>query len=113
MAYRAAWRSTPASGYRSTGGDTEQSRQRALDSRGRESGTARLEEAVVAYRAALEEYSRERVPLDWARHRTISAPRSGFSGGARAGRRGWRRLWWPIARRWRNTPASACRSTGR
>ena len=33
---------------------------------GRESGTARLEEAVVAYRAALEESSRDRVPLDWA-----------------------------------------------
>jgi tetratricopeptide (TPR) repeat protein len=33
---------------------------------GRESGTARLEEAVTAYRAALEERTRERVPLDWA-----------------------------------------------
>ncbi|MEM8570859.1 MAG: tetratricopeptide repeat protein [Pseudomonadota bacterium] len=32
----------------------------------RESGAARLEEAIVAYRAALEEYSRDRVPLDWA-----------------------------------------------
>ena len=32
----------------------------------RESGTAKLEEAVHAYRAALEEYTRERVPLDWA-----------------------------------------------
>ncbi|SHH81608.1 tetratricopeptide repeat protein [Marivita hallyeonensis] len=32
----------------------------------RESGTARLEEAVAAYRAALEEYTRERVPLNWA-----------------------------------------------
>ncbi|TCO83823.1 tetratricopeptide repeat protein [Plasticicumulans lactativorans] len=32
----------------------------------RESGTARLEEAVVALRAALGEYTRERVPLDWA-----------------------------------------------
>src|SRR3984957_7208918 len=33
----------------------------------RESGTARLEEAVAAYRATLEERTRERVPLDWAR----------------------------------------------
>jgi tetratricopeptide (TPR) repeat protein len=33
----------------------------------RESGTARLEEAVAAYRAALEEWTRARVPLDWAR----------------------------------------------
>ena len=32
----------------------------------RESGTARLEEAVTAYRDALLEYTRERVPLDWA-----------------------------------------------
>ena len=31
----------------------------------RESGTERLEEAVAAYRAALEEHTRERVPLDW------------------------------------------------
>jgi tetratricopeptide (TPR) repeat protein len=33
---------------------------------GRESGTARLEEAVSACRAALQEWTRERVPLDWA-----------------------------------------------
>jgi hypothetical protein len=32
----------------------------------RESGTARLEEAVRAHRAALEERTRERVPLEWA-----------------------------------------------
>jgi hypothetical protein len=32
----------------------------------RESGTARLEDAVAAYRAALEESTRERVPLQWA-----------------------------------------------
>ena len=32
----------------------------------RESGTARLEEAVAAYRDVLEELTRERVPLDWA-----------------------------------------------
>jgi len=32
----------------------------------RESGTARLEEAVAAYREALQENTRERVPLDWA-----------------------------------------------
>lgn len=31
-----------------------------------ESGTTRLEEAIVAYRSALEERTRERVPLDWA-----------------------------------------------
>ena len=32
----------------------------------RESGTDRLEEAVAAYRAALEELTRDRVPLNWA-----------------------------------------------
>ena len=32
----------------------------------RESGTARLDEAVAAYREALKEQTRERVPLDWA-----------------------------------------------
>jgi hypothetical protein len=32
----------------------------------RESGTARLEAAVGAYREALEERTRERAPLDWA-----------------------------------------------
>jgi len=32
----------------------------------RESGTARLEEAVTAFRDALREWTRERVPLDWA-----------------------------------------------
>ena len=32
----------------------------------REGGTARLEEAVSAYRDALKERTRERVPLDWA-----------------------------------------------
>jgi tetratricopeptide (TPR) repeat protein len=32
----------------------------------RESGTARLEAAVAAFRAALQERTRDRVPLDWA-----------------------------------------------
>jgi tetratricopeptide (TPR) repeat protein len=32
----------------------------------REAGTATLEQAVAAYREALKEYTRERVPLDWA-----------------------------------------------
>jgi hypothetical protein len=33
----------------------------------RESGTAKLEEAVVVFSEALSEQTRERVPLDWAR----------------------------------------------
>jgi hypothetical protein len=32
----------------------------------RESGTARIEEAVAAYRESLQERTRERVPLQWA-----------------------------------------------
>ena len=32
----------------------------------REDGTERLEQAVAAYRAALDVRTRERVPLDWA-----------------------------------------------
>ncbi len=48
----------PARASRSIG------RRRALG--GRESGTARLNEAVAAYRAALEEFTRARVPLQWA-----------------------------------------------
>ena len=32
----------------------------------RDSGTARLEEAVTAFRDALMEYTRERAPLQWA-----------------------------------------------
>jgi hypothetical protein len=39
----------------------------ALSSLGyRESGTAKLEEAVTVYREALKERTREREPLDWA-----------------------------------------------
>jgi hypothetical protein len=33
----------------------------------RESGTEHLEQAVAAYRLALQENTRERVPLDWAK----------------------------------------------
>jgi tetratricopeptide (TPR) repeat protein len=36
----------------------------------REAGTARLEEAVEAFRDALKERTRERVPLDWAMTQT-------------------------------------------
>ena len=61
----------------------------ALDALGeRENGTARLEEAVAAYREALQERTRERVPLDWAGTQIISAMRSKRSASGRAGRRG-------------------------
>ncbi|WP_315718633.1 MULTISPECIES: tetratricopeptide repeat protein [unclassified Bradyrhizobium] len=48
-------------------GMTQDSLGAALQTLGeRERGTSRLEEAVIAYRAALEERTRGRVPLDWA-----------------------------------------------
>jgi hypothetical protein len=47
------------------GGNAGQSRQ-YLRLGERESGTEKLEQAVAAYRAALEERTRERVPRDWA-----------------------------------------------
>ena len=53
------------------GRDTEQSRRRLETLGERESGTARLEEAVAAYRAALTEWTRGRVPLYWARTQEI------------------------------------------
>ena len=48
------------------GDDAEQSRHCARELGERESGTAQLEEAVAAYREALKEWTRERVPLEWA-----------------------------------------------
>ena len=78
----------------------------------RESGTARLEEAVAAYRAALEERTRERVPLDWAMTQNNLGNALQRSGSGRAGRRGSRRRSRPTARRWRNGRANACRSMG-
>ncbi len=80
----------------------------------RESGTARLEEAVAAYRAALDgEDARARAArlgddAEQSRQRAVER-----SASARAARRGWRRRSPPIARRWRSGRASACRSSGR
>ena len=48
------------------GHDPDQSGQCAPILGERESGTAKLEEAIAAYREALKELTRERVPLDWA-----------------------------------------------
>ena len=85
-------------------GETQNNLGNALQRLGeRESGTARLEEAVAAYRAALEERTRERVPLQWAMTQNnlgnalSSARRAGERDGAA---RGGGRM--PIARRWRN-----------
>jgi hypothetical protein len=56
-----------AIGCRSTGQRQRTTSALALENLGeRESGTARLEEAVAAYRGALEEWTRDRVSLQWA-----------------------------------------------
>ncbi len=61
----------------------------------RKSGTARLEEVITAHRAALEVWTRERVPLDWAAAQSNlgnrafetrrARERDGAAGGSRRG----------------------------
>ena len=61
------WRNRHASGFRVEWAQTQNNLGSALETLGeRESGTAQLEEAVAAYRVALEELTRERAPLQWA-----------------------------------------------
>ena len=50
----------------------------------RESGTAQLEEAIVAFGEALKENSRDFMPLDWAMIKITCAMRCAHSGNARA-----------------------------
>jgi tetratricopeptide (TPR) repeat protein len=89
----------------------------------RESGTARLEEAVAAYRAALEERTRDRVPLDWAMTQmnlgaalsTLGARESGtarLEEAVAAYRAACREVvgWWPAASRRSARPWCECRS---
>ena len=52
---------------------------------------ARLDEAVAAHRDALEEATRERVPLDWATTRTTGPSANSSLGERRTARRTWRR----------------------
>ena len=66
----------------------------------RESGTARLNEAVAAYREALKEYTRERVPLQLGHDPEQSRQCvDRGSASARAARRGSTRRSRPIAKR--------------
>ena len=48
------------------GDDAEQPSPGSVGDRVRRSSTTRLEEAIEAFRAALQERTRERVPLQWA-----------------------------------------------
>ena len=83
------------------GDDAEQPRHRAWRLGERESGTARLEEAVAAYRAALEEWTRERVPLDWAMtQNNLGNALRGWAS-ERAGRRLWMKRWRPTVGPWK------------
>ena len=64
---RGAAGADPRAGAAATGPTTQNNLGTALATLGeRESGTERLEEAVEAFRAALQEWTRERVPLHWA-----------------------------------------------
>jgi tetratricopeptide (TPR) repeat protein len=67
---------------------------------GRESGTARLEEAVAAYRAALEEHTRDRVPLNWAGTQNNLGTALQTLGERESGLPGWRKPSPPTAPRW-------------
>ena len=77
-------------------------------------GRGRLEEAVAAFRAALEEITRERAPLQWALTlRTTSAMRSTRWASGRSGPPGWRRRSRPFAPHFKKGRASEFRSSGR
>ncbi len=80
-----------------TGLETQNNLGNALASLGERErqSTARLEEAVAAYREALKEWTRERVPLDWARTQNNlgNALRGWLSGRWKATRHSPARLW--------------------
>ena len=98
-------RRTRAAGSARLGADAEQSRQCAREAWRAGERDGRLEEAVAAYRAALEESTRERVPLEWARTQEISARADALGNTGRRSR--------PIAPRSRSGRASGFRSNGR
>jgi hypothetical protein len=72
----------------------------------RESGTARLEAAVAAYREALQEFTPARVPLQWAMTQVnLGNALERESGTARLEPP-------PIEKPCKNLPPRACRSNG-
>jgi hypothetical protein len=54
---------------------------------------------VAAFRAALKEIRKDKMPLGWAKTQNSLGNTLFFSGYARPGRRGWNRPWRPIAQR--------------
>ena len=102
------------------GEDAEQPRQsRSPAQAGRTegaAGAALLAEAVAAYRAALEVYTRAAHPVDWAMtQNNLGVALADQAGGPRGrrGRRCWPRRRRPTARRWRSAPGRRIRWTGR
>ena len=57
---------------------------------------------MTAYRATLEERTRERMPLDWAQTQNNLGAALAALGSGRAGQRGWSRRWPPTVPRWRS-----------
>ena len=79
----------------------------------RESGTARLEEAVAVYRAALEERPRGRVPLEWAETQNNLGIALMTLGERESGTARLEEAVVAYRRRWRNIHASVPHSSGR
>ena len=79
----------------------------------REDGTERLEQAVTAYNAALEVYTREQVPLQWAAtQNNLGKLPSRTWGSARTGPSGSNRPSPPTTPPSKCAPASRCRYSG-
>ena len=78
----------------------------------RENGTAHLEEAVEAYRAALQVRARERVPLDCAMTQTNLGNALWRLGERESGTARLEEAVVPTAQRWMRGAAIACPSTG-
>ena len=79
----------------------------------RESGTARLEEAVTAYREALTERTREHVPLHWATTQNNLGNALSMLGQRESGTARLEEAVTAYREALRKEPASACRSNGR
>jgi tetratricopeptide (TPR) repeat protein len=79
----------------------------------RESGTEKLEEAVSAYREALKERTRERVPLDWAMTQNNLGAALSSLGERESGTEKLEEAVLAYREALRKGPASACRSIGR
>ena len=90
----------------------EQSRQCTQALGEREIGTARLEEAVTAYREALLEWTRQRVPLNWATTQNNLGNALRRWGSANPAQTASKRPSTPTAKRSWNAPASASARLG-